>query len=215
MKIYKKFLKATEYISIKIKDKNLFYFILNTLISIILFLYIYFRFNFINDEIPFWYTKLWGDYQLAPKFNIYLIPLVMLGINLFGLFLVLINKYFIRYFENVIWGCVFFANLFLSASVFRIIRISSIPFDSFINPTYVKLFPSFIFSYLITFTFLPYFIEFAKKKKLITSPQLHSHPGMILKTPSARGGGFVYALIFLVCAIFFVGVSKELTGFLV
>ncbi|HOS88581.1 MAG TPA: MraY family glycosyltransferase [bacterium] len=59
---------------------------------------------------------------------------------------------------------------------------------------------------------MPNFIEFAKKKKLVTNPKVHNHPGMILQYPSARGGGFVYAVVFLFSAAIFVGFSKNLSG---
>ncbi|MBW6441340.1 hypothetical protein K0B04_00300 [Patescibacteria group bacterium] len=212
MKIAKRISKTTDYISKKLKDKNLSGFTLNSLLSIFLFIYILLRFFYINDEIPFWYTRTWGDTQLASKSNLYLIPLICLGINIFGLLLTLLNKFYIRYLEDIVWYFIFFVNLFLIGSVLRIIRISSVPFEAIIDPKYVNLLPSFVLAFFLMRILMPYFIEYAKSRKIITNPKVHDHPGMILQAPSARGGGFVYAIVFLLLAIIFVGFKKELYG---
>ena len=212
MKLNKRVEKTTEYVLEKLRDRNLSNFLLNTLLSILLFFYIFGRFKFLNDYVPFWYTKNWGDSQLAPKFTLYLIPLTSITINLFGLLLTVLNKYYLRYLENIVWYCVLFVNVFLIGSVVKIIRISSVPFPPIINPMYISLFPAFFFAALIMLLFMPNFIEFAKKKKLVTNPKIHNHPGMILQYPSARGGGFVYAIVFLFSAAIFVGFNENLSG---
>ena len=212
MKIGKKLLKQAEIISEKLRDRNLSNFLINILISGALFIYLLLRYEYINEEIPFWYTKLWGDFQLAPKFNLYLIPLICTAVSLFGLAISLFNRFYIRYLENIVWYFVLFVNLFLSGSVLRIIRISSVPYDPIINPLYLNLFPAFAFGFFIVHFTMPYFIDYAKQKKIITNPKVHEHPGMILQSPSARGGGFVYAIAFLLSAVFFVGFNKNLIG---
>lgn len=212
MKLNKRIEKTTEYILIKLRDKNLSNFLINTVIDVFLFIYIRSRFQYLNSEIPLWYTKVWGDAQLAPKFNLYLIPLVAIAVNVVALFFTLLNKYYIRYLEDVIWYCVLFFNLFIAGSVLRIIRISSVPFSPFVNPLYVKLLGPMSFSFIFMFVAMPYFIDFAKKKKLVTNPQVHSHPGMILSAPSARGGGVLYSLILMISGIIFVGLDKHFSG---
>lgn len=212
MKFNKRVAKTTEYVLLKLKDKNLSKFVLNTFIAVFLFIYIGTRFKFLNDSIPFWYTRDWGDTQLAPKFTLYLIPLLALAVNIVALFFALLNKFYIRYFEEVIWYCVLFFNLFLVGSVARIIKISSVPFDPIVNPTYAKLLIPFAFSAIFMSIAMPFFIDIAKKNKLITNPQVHSHPGMILQAPSARGGGFLYSIIILISGLIFVGFNKQLSG---
>jgi len=212
MKLNKRIAKTTEYALERLKDRNLSNFLLNTLLSLLLFLYILSRFKFLNDYVPFWYTRNWGDSQLAPRFMLYLIPLTSLAVNLLGLLLAILNKYYLRYLEDMVWYLVLFANVFLIGSVVRIIRISSIPFKPIINPIYINLLPALFFSALFMNFFMPYFIEFAKKKKLVTNPKIHDHPGMILQAPSARGGGFIYAIVFLISAAIFVGFNKNFSG---
>lgn len=212
MKLNKRIAKTTEYVLVKLKDKNLSNFLVNTAIDVFLFIYIRSRFQYLNSEIPFWYTKLWGDAQLAPKFNLYLIPLVAIAINVVSLLFTLLNKYYLRYLEDILWYCVLFFNLFLAGSVLRIIRISSVPFNPFVNPLYVKLLVPMLFSLIFMLIAMPYFIDFAKKEKLITNPQVHSHPGMILRSPSARGGGLLYSLILMISGIIFIGFDKNFSG---
>jgi UDP-GlcNAc:undecaprenyl-phosphate GlcNAc-1-phosphate transferase len=213
MKLNKQIKKTIAYVGLKLKNKTLSRFLLSVFLSAFSFFYILYRYRYINSEIPFWYTKLWGDYQLAPKFDIFLIPLMMLAISFVGLLFVLLNKYYIQFFEDIIWIFVICGNFILAASSFRIIQIASLPFKPIINPLYLGLLPYAATAFILTFIAMPYFIDFAQKKRLVTNPQIHDHPGMILQSPSARGGGFVYSLVFLISAIIFIGFPEEFLGF--
>lgn len=212
MKFTKRVEKTTQYLLVKLRDRNLSSFLINTAISVSLFLYISLRYEYINSQVPFWFTRTWGDLQLTSKFTLYIIPLASMAIGLVALGFVLLNKYYLRFLEDIVWYCVLFGNVFLFASVVRIIRVASVPFKPLINPTYMNLVPSFVFAFLLMRILMPYFLDIAKKYKLITIPKVHDHPGMILQSPSARGGGFMYALIFLFAALIFVGISKNLVG---
>jgi len=149
MKLSKKIPKVTEYILGKLKNKTLGRFMLSVLISLLQFFYILIRFRYVNSEVPFWFTKLWGDGQLAPKLNLYLIPLISLTITVVGLVLDLLNKFYIRYIKEVIWFSVIFCNLLLAYSVFRIVQVSSVAFEPLMNPLYLSLLPSFIGSFIL------------------------------------------------------------------
>ncbi|MFZ2663917.1 MAG: hypothetical protein WAX66_00955, partial [Patescibacteria group bacterium] len=184
MRLDKRILKTTENILGKLKDRTLSRFLLTASVPFITFFYILLRYKFLSEDIPFWYTKLWGDTQLAPKHTLFLLPLISLAISLFGLLLVMMNKYYIRFYEEIVWTCVSFCNVFLFASVFNIINISSIPFTSIVNSLYISLLPAFITSFLLIHLVMPSFIDFAQRKRLVTNPQVHVHPGMILKSPS-------------------------------
>ena len=212
MKLNKRLEKITEQVLIKLKDKNLSNLFLNVSISVFMFLYIMSRFKYVNTDIPFWYTKIWGDSQMAPKFTLYIIPIVSLAISLAGLILSLLNKFYIRYLEEIVWYSILFVNVILFGSVVRIMRIASIPFKPILDVKYMSLLPAFISAFIVMSLVLPAFIEYAKRKKLITNPQIHNHPGMILQTPSARGGGFVYSLVFVALSTIFVGVTKQTAG---
>jgi len=212
MKVNKQLSKVTGYILDKLRNKTLSRFLLGASVSLFSFLYILLRYKYINAEIPFWYTKLWGDYQLAPKSSIYLIPIVALAISFVGLVLVLLNKYYIMFFEEIVWMCVYFCNIFLAGSIFRIIQVASVPFQPIINPLYIGLLPAFVVAFLLMYIIMPYFIDFAQKEKLVTNPSVHAHPGMVLQAPSARGGGFIYAVVFLTASILFIGFPKGFSG---
>lgn len=212
MKINKRLEKITEQVLIKLRDKNLSNLFLNVSISVLMFLYIMSRFKYVNTDVPFWYTKIWGDSQMAPKFTLYMIPIVSVAISLVGLILSLLNKFYARYLEEIIWYSTLFVNVILFVSVVRIMRIASVPFKPILDAKYMNLLPVFISAFIVTSLLLPPFIEYAKRKKLITNPQIHNHPGMVLQTPSARGGGFIYSLVFTALSVIFVGVSKKTVG---
>lgn len=48
--------------------------LINIFLVLLQVLYIFSRYKYINSEIPFWFAKNWGDFQLAPKFYIYYLP---------------------------------------------------------------------------------------------------------------------------------------------
>lgn len=212
MKLDRKISKVTEYILEKLKNKTLGRFMVSVLISFIQFFYILIRFKYINPEVPFWFTKLWGDGQLAPKLNLYVIPLTSLAIALVGLILDLLNKFYIRYIKEVIWFGVIFCNLFLAYSVFRVVQVSSVAFKPLINPLYLSLLPAFIGSFVLIYILMPIFIDYAQRRKIVTLPNVHQHPGMVLESPSARGGGFVFGVVFLIVSFLFVGFSRDFIG---
>ena len=184
----------------------------SSLIILFQIIYILLRYKFINAEIPLWYTKNWGDNWLAPKKMIYIIPLISLGISLFGQVLVAINRFYIKYFYELVWGFVIFCLYFLSYSLLSIIQRASVPFEPIINPNILPLIIPFVVAFILTYILLPYAIDFAQSRKLITNPSIHEHPGMVLSSPSARGGGVLYGVILFVVAGIFLGFSKNFTG---
>ncbi len=198
--------------SAQIKKKVSSFYVINGLIILFQFLYIYLRFTYINDVIPFWLNKPWGDLQLAPKTLIYLIPLVASFIFVLGALLVLFDKFYIRYLSSIIWASVTFCNLFLTYSLIRIVHVASIPFPPLINPLYLNMLSPFLAAFFTVYFVLPYFIDYAHRKKLVTNPFVHSHPAMVLREPSARGGGFIYAIVFLFISILYVGFQKYFLG---
>jgi UDP-GlcNAc:undecaprenyl-phosphate GlcNAc-1-phosphate transferase len=196
----------------RFKNRTFSLIFFSSLIILFQFLYILLRYKYINTEIPLWYTKYWGDHWLITKSMIYTIPLVSLGIFLFGLILVVVNKFYIKYFYELIWGTVIFSQVFLSYSMLRIIHCASVPFDPIINPNVIPLAIPFVTALALTYFVLPYFIDFAQSKKLVTNPSIHEHPGMVLSSPSARGGGIIYGVVVLLVAAVFVGFSKVFFG---
>lgn len=175
-------------------------------------IYLSLRYAFINTQVPFWFTKNWGDYQLVAKSMLFYFPLMSLCIVLVGILLLMLNRYFIRYFTDVLFGFVFFCNAMLTFSLMRIIYVASKPFEPLINPLYVTILFPFAVAFLVVYFLLPFFIDFAHKQKIVTNPQLHQHPGMVLLKPSARGGGFFYALVFIALSLIFVGLNTRFNG---
>lgn len=184
---------------------------LNILIIIFQFGYLVLRFKYINHDIPFWYTKPWGDYQLAAKGYIFLIPTMSALITTVGLYFTShIKKQFLRYGEYVNLLFITISNFLLTYSLLRIIKVASTPFKPLIYPELLDLLVPFSIALMIVYFITPRFIEFAKERGLITNPDLHDHPGMILSKPSARGGGVVFVIGFILTSILFISFSVKI-----
>lgn len=217
-KLKKKISKFFSEITISVKrhaqNKLSGFVILNIAMVLFQILYILFRQKYLVDLIPIWYTRPWGDYQLGAKSYIWFIPLVSIAISLMGLlFIAILNKYFVRYITDVISIIVTFYNVVLTYQMFRIFIVATVPYDHFINPLYVSLVPYFVISYLVATYIMPFFISLMRDYGIVTNPSLHNHPSMLLKGPSARGGGVLFTVLFLILSLVFVGFSKDFIGF--
>ncbi|GIW69369.1 MAG: hypothetical protein KatS3mg101_0116 [Patescibacteria group bacterium] len=188
------------------------FFFLNFLLAVLQALYILSRFKYINQEVPFWFGKHWGEYQLAPKQYLYYIPMLSGGLTFIASLLRYINRLYLRYFDELLSYFVTSINVFLFYSIFFIIQSASLPFPPLVPAKFLLLAPPFILSFLIVYFALPYVIDLAHKKRLVTDPKVHTHPAMILSGPSARGGGLVYALVFLLVSVVFVGINRQFFG---
>ncbi|RJR26924.1 undecaprenyl/decaprenyl-phosphate alpha-N-acetylglucosaminyl 1-phosphate transferase [candidate division WWE3 bacterium] len=210
MNLFKKILKSIDFSGPHRKYPFIF---INGALILFQVLYIWLRYKYINTTIPFWYVLPWGDFQLASKDAIYLLPLTSAGILAAGLIIsLLVNRFYIRYSSEIVGIFTTFSVFALTYSLVRIILISSVPFDPIINPTLLSLSVPFMIAFATAYFLIPLFIEYAKDKGLVTNPNLHMHPAMVLIKPSVRGAGFVYAIIFLALTLIFVGYSKNTAG---
>ena len=198
-KLFIKFKTTVEGLQKRFSDRIAGIVVTNTILIGFQVIYLRLRLEYVNSQIPFWYTKMWGDYQLADKVWLNLFPIVSLVILLVGLaFTIPIKRYFIRYGVNLIGIVATSANFLLTASMVKIIFKASVPFEPIINPLYLELLIPALLSFMLVQFILPRFINYAKDRDIVTSPTIHSHPGMLLSEPSARGGGFVYGIAFLI-----------------
>lgn len=188
------------------------FFFFNAALVVLQVLYILSRFKYVNSEVPFWFGKHWGDYQLAPKQYLYYIPMLSGGLTFAAALLRYVNRLYLRYFDELLSYIVTIINGFLFYSIFYVIQSASLPFPPFIPAKFLSLAPPLIISFFVVYAVLPYVIDLAHKKRLVTDPGVHAHPAMVLTGPSARGGGFVYAVIFLLVSALFVGVNRQFFG---
>ena len=187
--------------------------VINAVLVLWQLVYLSIRIPYVNELIPFWYSKPWGEAQLAPKNYLYLIPVLSVFILIAGMVLpILVKKFFIKYLPHMIALIVTVSNVVLTYSLMRLIFISSEPFPSLINPLHLQLIMPFLLAFLLVYLIAPYFIDFARDRGIITNPLLHSHPGMVLLQPSTRGGGVVFTAGFLLTSLFFVALSKQIIG---
>ncbi len=197
-------------------DINLiFFWVMNLFLVVFQYVYIRLRLDYLNQKIPLWYTNPWGTSQLADKISLTIFPVIALGFLILGTVLILgVRFYYFRYGTQIITFIVTFFNLFLTYSMLRIIYTASKPFPYLINPDYVSLLLPFFAAFGFTYFIAPYFIEYAEEKNLMTHPTAHSHPGMALSKPSARGGGFIFAISFLVISLLLVPMNTLYIGIL-
>jgi len=110
---------------VQLRSRLVSYVVVNTLLIVGHLVYVYLRFQYLNTEIPFWYARVWGETQLAPREYIYMLPLLAALLFLVGLAFLLFNRFYISHVEDVIFFFVLFSNLMLGYSAFRIIHIAS------------------------------------------------------------------------------------------
>lgn len=178
-------------------------------------IYINLRYNFLNLQIPFFYTKPWGETQLAWKESIFYIPAVALSISLVGMScMYYIKKHYFKFGNKILFVVVTSCNLMLTYSLLRIIYIASKPFKPILDPKYVALIPPFAVAFLLVYFIAPRFLTWAKEKGIVTDPASHSHPAMVLTKPSARGGGLIFTIGLLITTILFTNITKEILGIL-
>ncbi|MBI4091485.1 undecaprenyl/decaprenyl-phosphate alpha-N-acetylglucosaminyl 1-phosphate transferase [candidate division WWE3 bacterium] len=177
------------------------------------FVYILLRKAYLAPYIPLWYTKPWGDYQLAPSNYIYLIPLTSVLLTAAALIILSIlyasmNKEAI----HTTLTLVTVSQVFLLLSEVRIVGKASLPFPPLIDPRISELIPILVTSFLLCAAVVPLVIRFAKKYDIVTDPRIHQHPGMILKKPSARAGAVAFYLAFLGASLIFVPFNRVYAG---
>jgi len=190
---------------VQLKNQIVGFVFLNSCAFFVHLIYVYLRYPHLNLSIPFWYGREWGELQLAPRGNIFILPMLGAFSTLMGLALIIFNRLYIKYFDNVVFYFVFLTNIILSFASYRIIQVASGTFTPLVNPVYTRFIFPFIVALVLTYIILPVYISFAQKRRIITNPSVHAHPGMILKQPSARGAGIVYSIVVVVVAGLLIG----------
>lgn len=188
-----------------LQSKVSIFIFINTAVILFQIFLLSFFYSQMNNEIPFWYTANWGLEILTEKRNILIIPFISVLLTILSSFLFYISKnYYQQYFENILFYSTTFFNLFLTYSLVSILRKTTFSNLFFLDFVQIELLNSFFVSTVITLFLTPIMINIFKKYELVTDPKKHFHPGMILKHPSVRGGGLVFAISFLVTSLFFV-----------
>lgn len=192
-----------------LSSKLSIFIVINLLITAFQIFLISFFFNQMNVEIPFWYTSNWGLEMLSEKRNIIIIPFLAVLITITSSVVVSLAKdYYQQYFDNIIFYSSSFFNLFLTYSLLTIIRKTTYTNLFFLNFVQTELLNSFFVSTILTLFITPILISIFKKNELVTDPKKHFHPGMILRHPSARGGGIVFAISVITTSILFLKLDK-------
>jgi len=198
----------------EIKDlRSKFVILINAVFFLFQIFYAAARQQYLNPYIPVWYTKPWGDLQLAPTAYIYIIPVVTL--IFITVTLVILSKFSVLRSKEASFITLTFltlATVFLTISEVRIVNIASSPFKPLFDPRLSSLLPYLFISLAVCVLLVPLCIKLAYKYDIVTDPERDKHPGMILKKPSARGGAVAFFLSFLVIALIFVPLTRVTVG---
>lgn len=198
-----------------LKDKDLLLRLLAVSPLVLCIAYTLYVFNGLSPIIPLWYTKVWGNAMLTSRINIYVIP----AMSALFTAIALILSYFCKklYFTFLSQVLLASAAIFNLAGLLNVIRISYI--SSQIPLTLIQLSGQnqslvilVLIGFFTSFLVLPRFTVWAFKKGLVTDPSQHTHPGMILAKPSARGGGFIFSVIFAVLSLLFLDKTPIVIG---
>ncbi|HXK52853.1 MAG TPA: hypothetical protein PLF29_02620, partial [bacterium] len=167
----------------------------------------------INERVPLFYYMPWGNLQLVPKNYIFLVPsinLVLIGTGVLLYFVA--KKYQFQYLDMLSIFTSSISNVLLTLSLYRSIYISSTPESISAGSAAIQFISPFFIALGLAYLLTPKFISVLTERGVVTNPLLHRHPGMLLAKPSARGGGFIFYLVFLAVSVVTVGFTKELTG---
>ena len=187
--------------------------ILSFLIIVLQLLYLNLRFDHLAGSVPLFYTRFWGLSQIASKSSLFLIPSLSVFISAIGLmFFFYLSLRFYKYGPRIVFFIVLFSDLFLSASLFRIVHLSLIVSTSLISPDTFYIAVPFLLALFLVVAFSKIYLLQMHKMKIVTDPEKHSHPAMILSHPSARGGGLLFACVFVLTSLFFVPLTVEVVG---
>lgn len=179
------------------------------LIALLQIIYLLLRYEYINDQVPFFYTKPWGDYQLGNKEYLFALPAISVAITVGCLlFYKKAKEFYWQLMDKLLLLIPIAISTVIGVSLVRIIFNASSPFQPLVNPQYLSLLPSFLLAFILTTAFTPRFIEYFNRRNIVTNPKVHAHPSMILSRPSARGGGLVFAIFLIVTSAIFVGFTK-------
>ncbi|MBD3366070.1 hypothetical protein GF360_01870 [candidate division WWE3 bacterium] len=203
---------------IKKDDFKLAGFLFGSSIFVVLvqLVYLNLRYNFLLQKLPLFYTRVWGEPQLVSKETIFLIPALSIVIALLGfVFFYYMAVKFYKYGTKLITFIVLFSHVFLTYSLFRVVSISLTTNDPLISENYLALIFPFLVALAVTLLLAPLYVRLMNKWGIVTDPEAHSHPGMLLKTPSARGGGLLFAALFVLISLFTVPLTLEVIGVIV
>lgn len=175
---------------------------INTIIVAFQIFIVSFFYSQMNSEIPLWYTKNWGLEVLAPKEDILVIPFISVLLSITSIFVIQISKKLLQFkFENMFFTFTTIGNLVLTYSLVNIVKKTTYSNLFFLDFIGTELLNSFFISLVLSFALTPLMLGIFRKYGLITDPKKHQHPGMILKQPSVRGGGVVFAISFTISSL--------------
>lgn len=185
----------------------------NAIILGLEFAFLAFYSKFLPPEVPLWYTKVWGEGQLANPLFLGILPTITLIIILTTIF---ISRFFIKrneieiaHFVSIL-GLVLNTFLFLSLS--RILNISSLPTPNYFSSNMSRILSPLILSALVTYFATPMVIKLTKRFGVVDDPKTHKHPAILHTVPIPRAGAVAFFIGFIATALIFIQNPEYLTA---
>ncbi len=192
---------------------DVFYSVLCLLFLSVQLVYLQLRIPFLTERVPLFYTRPWGMPQLADRYLLFLIPLVSFIVSLLGLFFrYYLDFKFFKYGALIVSYFVFAVQTLLTFSLFRIVNLTVLVSEPLVPLRVVQMFLPFLGGLMVALLLSPYYVKLMFKFRIVTDPTIHKHPGMILKRPSARGGGLFFALIFVSLSLALTSLNFQTLG---
>lgn len=167
--------------------------------------------------VPLFFTKSWGEAQLAKTSMLYLIPIVQTLFTFSHLVItnISLNKRKTEY-ATIFNYLAIFVNALFTAFLLKIVaNLSFFPYNK-IDARFINIIPPFLISFLISVFSGKYVIKFARKLNIVTNPNTDTHPAMLLKSPVPRAGALIFYIGFITTALLFLPLgSKKIIGVLI
>ncbi|MBU1016780.1 undecaprenyl/decaprenyl-phosphate alpha-N-acetylglucosaminyl 1-phosphate transferase [Patescibacteria group bacterium] len=169
------------------------------------------------NQVPLFFTRTWGEGQLAPKVFLYLIPIAQ---TLFSLVHLLIINASINKRKNEYATIFNYLNIFvgflITAFLLKIVaNLSFFPYNK-VDARFINILFPFLISFLISVFSGKYIIKLARKLNIVTNPNTDSHPAMLIKTPIPRAGVLIFYAGFIITSLIFLPLnSKRTIGILI
>lgn len=214
-KIERLTLKIEKYFKMGLKDRDIHLRIFALAPLALSYAIIAYSYNNLNEAVPLWQTKPWGEGILSAKINLYLIPLISTLFTITAFLLsYLAKKFYFTYLSQILLTGGILFNTFSLITVWSIVMVSAktpLKFVS-LSPQTQSLLGLLAAGFMSSYLLLPKFIAWTVKHGIVTDPTKHQHPGMILTKPSSRGGGFAFSVLVVVLSLIFLERNPLIVG---
>lgn len=162
------------------------------------------------QELPFFYSHMWGSAQLIFKYGVVLIPV-------FGIFIFLLTSIFL----DILWkarevalceALMIVSGLVQIAFVYALGRIITKTAVSYQFTLSARLYLAGTLSFLLAWGILPLVRKLAELVGALDNPKEHDHPAILHSVIVPRAGALAFVVAFVTVSLIFLPPAKKLLG---